>query len=172
LLVRTVLSELGRSPSPAKIEHFEKLHKHNFARRVSSLGTLPGARELLAHLSRETVPWAIGTSGDQKTVAMMIKPLRVPWSVPVVTGDVAHAKPHPDVFLAAANRLNVALPNCFVVGDSVWDLLAARRAKAIGIGLLSGGYGKAGLEQAGAYRVYKDPAEMLQNIGEIGIDSE
>ena len=51
-----------------------------------------------------------------------------------------------------------------VVGDSVWDLLAARRASALGIGLLSGGYGQDELEKAGAYRVYQDPADMLQHL--------
>ena len=56
-----------------------------------------------------------------------------------------------------------------VVGDSVWDLLAARRAGALGVGLLSGGYGREELERAGAYRVYADPAEMLARIDELGV---
>ena len=63
--------------------------------------------------------------------------------MPVVTRDqVAHAKPDPDLFLAAAERLGCRLGDSVVVGDSVWDLLAARRARALGIGLLSGGYGR------------------------------
>lgn len=82
------------------------------------------------------------------------------------------AKPDPDVFLAAAKRLGAALSDCIVVGDSIWDLLAARRAKALGIGLLSGGSGQAELEGAGAYRVYKDPADLLDRITEIGIPAE
>ena len=56
-----------------------------------------------------------------------------------------------------------------MVGDSVWDLLAARRAGAIGVGLMSGGYGREELERAGAYRVYADPAEMLARLYEIGV---
>jgi phosphoglycolate phosphatase-like HAD superfamily hydrolase len=56
-----------------------------------------------------------------------------------------------------------------VVGDSVWDLLAARRAEALGVGLLSGGYGREELERAGAYRVYADPADMLARIDELGV---
>jgi HAD superfamily hydrolase (TIGR01509 family) len=58
----------------------------------------------------------------------------------VITRDqVRHAKPDPDLFLAAAEKLGVAIETSVVVGDSVWDLLAARRARALGVGLLSGG---------------------------------
>lgn len=56
-----------------------------------------------------------------------------------------------------------------VVGDSIWDLLAAKRARMLGVGLLSGGYGKDELERAGAYRVYEDPADLLRHLDELGI---
>jgi phosphoglycolate phosphatase-like HAD superfamily hydrolase len=56
-----------------------------------------------------------------------------------------------------------------VVGDSVWDLLAARRARAVGGGLLSGGYGQEELERAGAYRVHQDPDDMLRHLDEVGV---
>jgi phosphoglycolate phosphatase-like HAD superfamily hydrolase len=56
-----------------------------------------------------------------------------------------------------------------VVGDSVWDLLAAQRARALGVGLLSGGYGEDELDRAGAYRVYQDPLDLLQHLDEVGI---
>jgi phosphoglycolate phosphatase-like HAD superfamily hydrolase len=89
--------------------------------------------------------------------------------VPVVTRDqVRHAKPDPDLFVAVAERLGVPVEAANVVGDSVWDLLAARRARALGIGLLSGGYGEEELERAGAYRVYEDPADLLRHIDEVG----
>ena len=76
------------------------------------------------------------------------------------------------MFLAAARQLGVALSDCIVVGDSVWDLLGARRAKALGVGLRCGGYGEAELMQAGAYRVYKNPADLLDHLAEIGIPTE
>jgi phosphoglycolate phosphatase-like HAD superfamily hydrolase len=96
--------------------------------------------------------------------------LEVPAEVPVVTRDqVAHAKPDPDLFLAAAERLGVDVADAVVVGDSVWDLLAARRARALGVGLLSGGYGREELERAGAYRVYDDPADLLLHLDEVGV---
>jgi len=90
--------------------------------------------------------------------------------VPIVTRDqVRYAKPDPDLFLAAAERLGVPIENSVVVGDSIWDLLAARRARALGVGMLSGGYGLDELQSAGAYRVYDDPADLLLHLDEIGV---
>jgi phosphoglycolate phosphatase-like HAD superfamily hydrolase len=100
----------------------------------------------------------------------MLEMLRVPAGVPVITRDqVAHAKPDPDLFLAAAAALGADIQDSVVVGDSVWDLLAARRARALGVGVLSGGYGQEELERAGAYRVYQDPADLLHHLDEMGV---
>ena len=77
-------------------------------------------------------------------------------------------KPDPDLFLAAAEKLDVDIGTACVVGDSIWDMLAAQRARALGIGYLSGGYGTGELERSGAYRVYEDPADMLSHIDEVG----
>jgi phosphoglycolate phosphatase-like HAD superfamily hydrolase len=105
-----------------------------------------------------------------ESAAPALKILGVRPDVPVVTRDeVAHAKPDPDLFLAAADRLGVRIGDSVVVGDSVWDLLAARRARALGVGLLSGGYGEDELESAGAYRVYQDPADLLRHLDEVGV---
>ena len=94
----------------------------------------------------------------------------MPADVPVITRDmVVRAKPDPDLFLAAADALGLPIEDCVVVGDSVWDLLAARRARALGVGVLSGGYGKDELERAGAFRVYEDPADLLRHLDEVGI---
>ena len=127
------------------------------------------ARELLAALTGQQVPWAIATSGRMETAAGTIAMLGVdPAKVPVVTRDqVRYAKPDPDLFVTAAKRLGVDIHHSMVVGDSVWDLLAARRACALG--LLSGGYGEEELVRAGAYRVYQDPADLLQHLDEVGI---
>jgi beta-phosphoglucomutase-like phosphatase (HAD superfamily) len=89
-----------------------------------------------------------------------------------VTGeDVAKAKPSPDVFVLAAERLGVPVSDCIVTGDSVWDVLAAARKRGLGIGLLSGGYGREELTEAGAFRVYADPMDMLRHIEDLGIEA-
>jgi HAD superfamily hydrolase (TIGR01509 family) len=131
---------------------------------------LPGARELLDRLSEQHVPWAIATSGRLGTAGPALELLRVPEGAVVVThDDVQRAKPDPDLFIEAARRLGVTVEDSIIVGDSVWDLLAARRARALGVGLQSGGYGRDELLAAGAYRVYDDPLDMLDHLDEVGI---
>lgn len=96
--------------------------------------------------------------------------LGLPDDIPVITRDqVERAKPDPQLFLAAAAALGIAPQHCFVIGDSVWDLLAARRAGALGVGVLSGGYGRDELQAVGAYRVYADAAALLDRLEEVGV---
>jgi phosphoglycolate phosphatase-like HAD superfamily hydrolase len=96
--------------------------------------------------------------------------LGLPANTPLVTRDqVRYAKPDPDLFLTAADRIGADITDSVVVGDSVWDLLAARRAGALGIGVLSGGYGREELITAGAYRVYDDPRDLLDHLDEVGV---
>jgi HAD superfamily hydrolase (TIGR01509 family) len=153
-------------------DRLRRYHAEAYAPRLAQVRPLPGAVELLASLTESGVPWSIATSGYIESAAPMIEMLEVPDGVPVVTRDqVAHAKPDPDLFLAAAERLGADIEDSVVVGDSVWDLLAARRARALGVGLLSGGYGEDELARAGAYRVYQDPADLLAHLDEVGVRS-
>jgi HAD superfamily hydrolase (TIGR01509 family) len=170
LMANAILRETGHAVTPEEVGRLVRLHAEAYARLAGTVRPLPGARELLAYLTQAAVPWAIATSGRIESARPTLAVLGVPAGVPVVTRDqVAHAKPDPDLFLAAAGRLGVALNESVVVGDSVWDLLAARRARALGVGLLSGGYGQDELERAGAYRVYQDPADLLRHLDEVGV---
>jgi HAD superfamily hydrolase (TIGR01509 family) len=170
LFLNALLRETGRRMSVEETARVQRIHKESFARQVKGVRPLPGARELLTYLTKARVPWAIATSGRLESAQPLLDSLGVPAGVPVVTRDqVEHAKPDPDLFLAAAGRLGVPVEESIVVGDSVWDLLAARRAHALGVGLLSGGYGEDELQQAGAYRVYQDPADLLKHLDEVGV---
>jgi HAD superfamily hydrolase (TIGR01509 family) len=170
LLINGLLRETGHRVTAAEAGHLQQIHAEAYARYLAQVRPLPGARELLAHLSSNRIPWAIATSGRLESARPTLQLLGVHPDVPVITRDqVAHAKPDPDLFLTAAARLGVEISDSIVVGDSVWDLLAARRARALGVGLLSGGYGKDELEQAGAYRVYQDPADLLKHLDEVGV---
>ena len=125
---------------------------------------------MLRYLSQSGIRWAIATTGNRKQTTSLLQDLKVPEPGVVVTGDdVRKAKPSPDVFVFAAKRLRVSIENCIVVGDSPWDMLAAGRRRALGIGILAGGYSKGELEESGAFRVYSDPAEMLLHIEDLGI---
>ncbi len=170
LFVNALFRETGRELKPEQAAQIRRAHAEAYARQVSQVRPLPGARELLAYLTKAGVPWAIGTSGRMESAKPNLDMLGVPAGVPIVTRDqVEHAKPDPDLFLAGAERLGVPIDESVVVGDSVWDLLAARRARALGVGLLSGGYGEEELERAGAYRVYQDPADLLNHLDEVGV---
>jgi HAD superfamily hydrolase (TIGR01509 family) len=173
LLVKAAFKEVGRAFTHNAKDRLDQLHKKYFEKTLSSITPLPGSVLLLKTLSRQKISWAIATGGDKDTVRKMIRSLPVSARTPVITADhVDQAKPEPDVFLAAARQLGIALSDCIVIGDSVWDLLGARRAKALGVGLRCGGYGEAELMQAGAYRVYTDPADLLGHLAEIGIPVE
>jgi len=170
LFVKALARELGTNVSQEQAERLQRAHADGVLRRLDQIRPLPGARELLTRLSAIGVPWAIATSGSLRTAGPTMAVLGIPEGTPVVTRDeVSFAKPNPDLFLAAAERLGAEPRDCFVVGDSIWDLLAARRAGALGIGLLSGGYGKEELQEAGPYRVYDDPAQLLARLDELGI---
>jgi HAD superfamily hydrolase (TIGR01509 family) len=170
LFVNALLRETGHPVTPEEATRLQRLHAQAYAKQVAQVRPLPGARELLAYLSDQRVPWAIATSGRIESARPTLEILGVRPEVPVVTRDqVPYAKPDPDLFLAAAERLGVPIDAAVVVGDSVWDLLAARRARALGVGLLSGGYGQDELERAGAYRVYDDPAGLLRHLDEVGV---
>jgi HAD superfamily hydrolase (TIGR01509 family) len=170
LFVSALLRETGRSLATAEIEELQAAHAAAYIAQADSVTALPGAADLLGTLTDRGVKWAIATSGMAVTARPALKLLGLPDDAPMVTRDmVAHAKPDPDLFLAAAALLGVEPRHAMVVGDSVWDLLAARRAGALGIGVLSGGYGREELERAGAYRVYSDPADLLARLYEVGV---
>jgi HAD superfamily hydrolase (TIGR01509 family) len=170
LFINALLRETGRQMTAEEVARIQQRHAEAYGRMVGQVRPLPGARELLRTLSEHGVPWAIATSGRWESARPALALLEIGSDVPVVTRDqVRHAKPDPDLFLAAAERLGVDISTAVVVGDSVWDLLAARRARALGVGLLSGGYGADELLSAGAYRVYEDPADLLRHLDEVGV---
>jgi HAD superfamily hydrolase (TIGR01509 family) len=170
LFVSALLRETGRSLSAADIESLQQDHATEYLAQAASVRPLPGARDLLAALTSRGIRWAIATSGRRAIAGAALGMLGLPADAPLVTRDmVQHAKPDPDLFLAAAALIGVNPAQAWVVGDSVWDLLAAQRAGALGIGLLSGGYGREELERAGAYRVYADPSELLARADEVGV---
>jgi HAD superfamily hydrolase (TIGR01509 family) len=173
LFTHILLRETGLDITPERVDRLRRAHAAAYQSRAGSVRPLPGAVELLAWLTAQRIPWAIATSGRMETAGHNLAALGVdPARVPVVTRDqVRHAKPDPDLFVTAAARLGVDIHNALVLGDSIWDMLAAQRARALGVGLLSGGYGEEELARAGAFRVYADPADLLHHIDEIAARS-
>jgi HAD superfamily hydrolase (TIGR01509 family) len=170
LFTNQLLRETGLEISAERVERLRRHHAAAYLRLASGVRPLPGALELLSWLSSAGIPWAIATSGRMETAAVNLAMLGVdPERTPVVTRDqVKYAKPDPDLFLAAAERLGAPIETALVIGDSIWDMIAATRGRALGVGLLSGGYGLDELQQSGAFRVYEDPADLLRHIDEVG----
>ncbi|HEY6982451.1 HAD family hydrolase [Reyranella sp.] len=170
LFTNQLLRETPLEISPELVDRLRERHAASYRRFAGAVRPLPGARELLSWLTDCGIQWAIATSGRMETAAVNLAALDVDiGKTPVVTRDqVKYAKPDPDLFLAAAQRLGISTDTAIVVGDSIWDMLAATRCRALGVGLLSGGYGADELRQAGAFRVYDDPADVLRHIDEVG----
>jgi HAD superfamily hydrolase (TIGR01509 family) len=170
LLTKAAAREIGRELPDAEAETLQKRHGVVYKELLPVRRPLPGAVALLRHLRDTRIAHGIATSGRRDDVKPSLATLEVPNDIVVVDrSDVERAKPEPDLFLACQSRLNVRPEECYVVGDAVWDLLAARRAGMLGVGLLSGGYGEEELARAGAYRVYHDPAQLLSAIYQLGL---
>lgn len=170
LFTRAVAREVGRPLTPEQARFLQDRHGELFRGLLPSRRPLPGAVDLLRHLRDAGVIHGIATSGRHPEIDASLEALEVPDDTIVVDrGAVAHAKPAPDLFLACQSRLQVPADECYVVGDAVWDLLAARRARMLGVGVLTGGYGQDELLAAGAYRVYRDAAELDAALDELGV---
>lgn len=171
LFTRAVAREVGRELTAEQEEAIQARHGEIFRQLLPERRPLPGAADLLAELRRRGVVHGIATSGRRPEIDASLEALGVPADTVVVDrGGVARAKPEPDLFLACQQALGVAVEQCYVVGDAVWDLLAARRARMLSIGLLSGGYGVDELVSAGAFRVYQDAAELRRSLDELGLE--
>lgn len=170
LFTRAVARELGRELSPAEAESLRRRHGELFVQLLPERRPLPGAVELIRFLRSSNIVFGIATSGQRPEINASLDVLDIGAETVVVERDsVARAKPEPDLFLACQQRLGVEVGDCYVIGDAVWDLLAARRAGMLSIGLLSGGYGEDELSRAGAFRVYRDPAELHRSLDELGV---
>jgi HAD superfamily hydrolase (TIGR01549 family) len=170
LFTRAVAREVGRPLSGDEVERLQRRHGELFRELLPERPVLPGAVDLLRDLRELGIPHGIATSGRRPEINASLEALGiVAETVVVERGDVARAKPEPDLFIACQERLGVPADQCYVVGDAVWDLLAARRAGMLSVGVLTGGYGEDELIRAGAFRVYRDPAELRLSLDELGI---
>jgi len=170
LFTRAVARELGRDLTPTEVEALQQRHGELFIQLLPERRPLPGAVELIQFLYQNQILFGIATSGRRPEINASLDVLGISDETIVVErGDVARAKPEPDLFLACQQRMGISVSDCYVIGDAVWDLLAARRAGMLSIGLLSGGYGEDELSRAGAFRVYRDPAELHRSLDELGM---
>jgi HAD superfamily hydrolase (TIGR01509 family) len=169
LLAPAIARELGRSLDSRAAVALDQRHSEIMKELLPRPSVLPGAVELLHDLRVRNIPHGIATSNGRDAMRESLRLLSVPTATVIVCADVKDAKPEPDLFVKCSERLGISANNCFAVGDAVWDMLAARRARMLGVGLLSGGRTEQNLAQAGAYRIYRDPEDLHQRLFELGI---
>src|SRR3954467_12957650 len=159
LFTRAVSREIGHDLSDDEARELQAIHDRLFREILPAeeRRPLPGGKEILVELRRRGITHGIATSGSRPGIDASLAALEVPDDMVIVQrGDVARAKPEPDLFIECAKRLQGEPEDGHGLGAAVWDLLAARRARMLSIGLLSGGYGADELQGAGAFRVYRD----------------
>jgi HAD superfamily hydrolase (TIGR01509 family) len=170
LFLKAVAREIGRDLDKTESKQLQERHSVLFHEFLPKRRPLPGAVALLKELHKSGIVFGIATSGRKPDINASLDTLDLPKDTVVIErGDVARAKPEPDLFLACQQKLGVRAEECYVVGDAVWDLLAARRAGMLGVGLLSGGYGEEELARAGAFRVYRDAEDLRKSLDELGL---
>lgn len=172
LLLDAVAHELEIKIDPERAKKLKAAHKSYFDSFAPDRRPLNGAVELLQELRRRRIRFGIATSSEAAECAASLAALQLGDDTIVVKhGDVEASKPNPDMFQVCRKRLDVPAADCFIVGDAVWDLLAAKRAGMLAVGLTSGGIGADQLRAAGAYRVYDGPQAMLDNLADFGLES-
>jgi HAD superfamily hydrolase (TIGR01509 family) len=161
---------LGR-PDPSVID----AHSRHFAPYLGRMRPLPGAADLLTATARLRLNVVVATSAKDDEIDLMLDAIGARDAIGTVvsSGAVERTKPHPDIVALALGRSGTDRARAVMVGDAVWDVIAARRAGIPCIGLLCGGIAEEQLRDAGAVEVYPDPAALLGNlqttmIGKLG----
>ena len=158
-LAREVAAAADREISPDRAEGIDRRAGEVYAELNANPQPLAGARQLLRALERSRLAWSIATSSRAEQVAASVAALGLERPPTIVDGShVEHAKPAPDLLLRAAERLLVPAHTCWCVGDSTWDMAAAKAANMTAVGVPSGAVTGDDLAEAGAETVATLPA--------------
>ena len=164
--LRDELERAGHAPpTAAVVEQVRAAHTAALDRFLAHAQPCPGGHELLAAAARLRLPLAVVTGGHRDMAERLLEAAfgARAWTL-VVAGADAAAKPAPDALQLAAERLGVAAGDCWYVGDSVWDMQAARAAGAAGVGVRSGGWQAEELREAGAHAVFDHLAGVVEAL--------
>jgi HAD superfamily hydrolase (TIGR01509 family) len=150
-LAREVAEVAHKHLDDARAEAIDKRSGEIYDELNTTPRPIAGARPLLLALSRSTLPWAIATSSRRQQVGASVTALKLSRAPRIIDGShVEHAKPAPDLLLLAAEQLETPPHRCWYVGDATWDMLAARAATMVGIGLPYGAVSRKDLLNSGA----------------------
>jgi HAD superfamily hydrolase (TIGR01509 family) len=161
-LLDTLLSD-----SDAATRHrAQELHGQYYLPMADRLRPFDGAGDLLRELARRGCRVVLATSAPEGELEKLRSVLKLEDAIDVVTSseDVDTAKPSPDIVHVALERAGVDASEAVMVGDTVWDMTAAKNAGVTSIGVLSGGVSAEELRAAGAVAVFADVADLLDNL--------
>jgi HAD superfamily hydrolase (TIGR01509 family) len=151
-LARVVAEAAGRAIDAGVAEEIDRRAGEIYSELNTDPKPLPGAKALLYGLDERGLRWAIATSSRPEQVEASVKALKLARLPTIIDGSsVEHAKPAPDLLLFAARELGVEPSRAWYVGDSIWDMLAARAAGMPAIGVVTGSATAKELEDAGAW---------------------
>ncbi|HUR18656.1 MAG TPA: HAD family hydrolase [Acidimicrobiales bacterium] len=157
-LLENLFGEERDGYSDAHAEHFAPYKEH--------LHAFPGAADLLAEVSKRGVQVVLATSSKESDLEAMLAAIDAEGAIDeIVHGDMVEAsKPAPDIFAVALDRLGLTPAQTVVVGDTRWDIEAGMKVGLEVVTVLTGGWTRADLKEAGATAVYRDVAELLAEI--------
>ena len=143
-----------------------KYHSENIAGLAENAGVFPKVRELFQELKKRRKTIILATSARSVIVGVHVENMGVGDLVDgiVSSSDVRLTKPDPDLFIAALRKANAEAVDAVVVGDTVWDVIAANKAQLRTVAVLTGGNSEEALREAGATEVYKDIADLWSHL--------
>jgi HAD superfamily hydrolase (TIGR01509 family) len=160
-----VARQVGVKLDASQADEIDRVAGQRFDRLNTAPRPCPGAVELLASLDAAGMPWAIATSSRPGQATRSIEALGLPGPPTFIDSrHVLHAKPEPDLLLESARQLGVAPGSCWYVGDSRWDMLAARASGMTAIGVASGVLDERSLARAGAHRTFDSLVDLRANL--------
>ncbi len=154
------LDEFGEELEEYRGELYKREH-------LPHVKAFPDVRALFRRVKDEGLQIALASSARAEELKTYKKLARIEDLVEEETSadDAEKSKPHPDIFVAALERLGDVRPSeAVVVGDTPYDAQAAGKAGVKTIGLLSGGFPEEDLRAAGCDPIYRDAADLLANF--------
>jgi len=133
---------------------------------IAEVRPFPGGAELVTELSKAGIGVGLATSAPAEHLEQLIELLGIADVIDFATNadDVSTAKPDPEIFITSMHRGHGDEHTTFVVGDSTWDIEAAKAAQLQCIAVESGGFSEAELRDAGAIAVYRDVSALRDDL--------
>jgi len=170
---KLVVSLLGQSVEDQQGNALRAAHGREYAALVAARGLVAfeGGPDLIAALRARGVATALASSSQSAELELAERASGVAWrrlfDAVVIADDVDETKPAPDLVGVAVRKLARRAGDCAMLGDTPWDVEAARRAGVSPIGVTSGGHREQALRAAGAVAIYRDVSDVGRHLDQV-----